>query len=154
MNEEFAHALARIEGKIDQLLAQRTAPSTPTAAPTVRDSSPAADSDLDSQYGDEVLKYQLNEKWWTGGGTFAGKRMSECTSDYLDAVARANDAQAAAKNKSGDPEEMKIAKFRARTASRAKGWSERIRTGKVTQSDRSGNGAAAADDDIPFSGAV
>lgn len=121
-----------IDEKLDRILALLEArPAQTMTVAAVPTGQTADDADLDSQWGDEVLKFQLSDKWWKNGDDFAGKRMSECPADYLDAVAKANDAAAFQKNKTGDPEEIKIAGYRARTASRARGWAARVRAGLV-----------------------
>ena len=121
-----------LDEKIDEILSMVRAmrASTPARA-TITTGTVADDTDLDSQWGDEELKYQLSDKWWKGGGDYAGQCMSQCPADYLDAVAKANDAQAFEKNKTGDPDEIKKAGYKARTAARARGWAARVRAGKV-----------------------
>lgn len=134
--------LDRIEAKLDQLLGARPATQS---APAQSGGAVADAADLDGKYGDEEMKFHLKEKWWQGGGDYAGKRMSQCPADYLDAVAKANDAQAHMMNKSGDAEEAKKAVYRSRTAARARGWAARIRSGAVKQV-----AFDDADGDLPF----
>ena len=67
--------LARLEAKVDRLLAQQGGATAPGIA---------SDADLDGQYGDEEVK--KNPKRWTGE-SFIGRRMSECSPEFLDSLA-------------------------------------------------------------------
>jgi hypothetical protein len=90
----------------------------------------ADDADLDSQYGDEKIRF--NPRDWTGD-SFVGRTMSECPAPFLDALAKVYDYFAqkneAAKEMTdkGQPKWV----FDQRTASRARGWAVRIRDGHV-----------------------
>ena len=144
--EKLAADMGRLLDAVDRIEGRLSASPTANAAKPAQSGGAVADAtDLDGKYGDEELKFHLKEKWWQGGGDYAGKRMSQCPADYLDAVAKANDAQAHMMNKSGDAEEAKKAVYRSRTAARARGWAARIRSGAVKQIPFDD-----ADGDIPF----
>lgn len=98
----------------------------------------APDSDLDSQYGDPMVKAK-DPRDWTGPPQ-KGKRFSECSSEYLELVASRLDffaEQAEREGKmasNGKPE----APYRRRDAARARGWAKRHREGWVAR--QHGNG--------------
>lgn len=88
----------------------------------------ATDADLDSQYGDEEIRFDPRD--WTGTKSYKKLRMSECSPEYLDVVAlcfdglaRKNDIDG--KEYKGEPQ----SKFDRRTAARARGWAVRLRSG-------------------------
>jgi len=90
----------------------------------------ASDSDLDGQYGDPVIKAKDPRDW--SGPSMVGLHFSDCPADYLDLVAERLDyfaEKAEAEDKrtsSGKP----VAPFNRSDAARARGWAERIRSGK------------------------
>lgn len=118
--------LARIEAKIDRLLGQQPASAAPGIAP---------DSDLDSQWGDEEVK--KNPKRWQGD-SFAGRRMSECSPEFLDCLAEhfdykagkeAEDAQDSALTEEQRAAKKKYSGYSRKSAARARGWAARLRAG-------------------------
>lgn len=119
----------------------------------------ASDQDLDGQYGNPAVRFELKEKYWPGD-SFVGYTFSECPPEYLDATARYLDACVYMANKSGDEEAIKKATYKAKDAARARGWAKRIRAGWEPAAQPDGfatsNGALAPtggysnDDDIPF----
>jgi hypothetical protein len=115
--EQILQVLARIEAKLDQLLAQPAAPVT--------GQSVADDADLDSQWGDEEVKDPPRWK----GASHSGKRMSGCTPEFLDVYADFKDWCASRDEKINDPKKQKNAGYDRRRAAKARGWARRIRAG-------------------------
>jgi hypothetical protein len=120
-NADALALLLRIAVAVERLVAQ----SRTAAGPRL-----AADSDLDSQWGDEVVKFDPRD--WTGEKC-KGRKMSECPAPFLDMLADVfayygdkNEADGATTD-SGAPK----AKFDRRSESRARGWARRVRDGKV-----------------------
>ena len=109
--EEILKALARIETKLDQVLAGGG-----------KSLAIADDADLDGQYGDPEVKF--SPKKWTGDN-FKGSHYSACAPDFLDAYAEALQWS------SEHPKEgrEKYAQYDARDAARARGWARRMRSG-------------------------
>ncbi len=112
----------------------------------------ANDQELDSAYGDPVVRKDPN-KWREE--SYVGAKYSECTPDYLDAMAKYKDACAYANEKEGNPAKAKYIAYDRRDAARARGWAMRLRSGWKPSS----GGAApvsdedyddGADSDIPF----
>lgn len=100
-------------------------------APATSDGDVADDAELDSQYGDEVVKF--NPRDWTGQ-SFKGAKMSSCPAEFLEQLANAfdyfakkNDADKAMTD-SGKPKSM----YDKRSARRARGWAQRAREGGAT----------------------
>jgi hypothetical protein len=99
-------------------------------APATSDCDIADDADLDSQWGDEVVKFQPRD--WTGAN-FKGAKMSSCPAEFLEQLANAfdyfakkNDADKAMTDK-GQPKSM----YDRRSARRARGWAQRARNGET-----------------------
>ncbi len=80
----------------------------------------ADDSDLDSEWGNPEIK--KNPPRWQGGD-FAGKRLSECTPEFLEELASFHDWRVT------KAEDDKKAGYARRDASRARGWAARLRAG-------------------------
>jgi hypothetical protein len=119
---EILQALARIEGKLDRMLAGRWSGS-----------DVAPDSDLDSQWGDEQIK--KSPPRWTGDD-FAGANMSGCSADFLRCFAEFKDycadrdAEKAEKAEGDERAKLeKYARFNRRSAARARGWIKRLESG-------------------------
>jgi len=85
----------------------------------------ADDAELDGKYGNEPIRRDPTERFWTGE-TFVGKRPSECTPEYLDARAKYLDLCAKLKEKDG---KQKYADYDRRDARLARGWARRLRSG-------------------------
>jgi hypothetical protein len=105
----------------------------------------ASDADLDGKYGDEEIRRDPTAKYWDGE-SYAGCRMSECPSDYLDAYAKYKDACAFMNAKEGKEDKAKYVGYDRKSAVRARGWAARVRAGKVGVVSHNGGG----DSDIPF----
>ena len=92
----------------------------------------ASDRDLDSKYGDPEVRMRVRD--WSGPD-MKGKRYSQCPAEFLELLAEAlewvaSKADAAGeKTDSGKP----VSYYRRADAARARGWSARIRAGKVAQ---------------------
>ncbi len=88
----------------------------------------ADDDDLDSKYGNSPIKRDPTPKFWTGPG-FVGKKMSECSPEYLDAFAKYKDLCAKLSEKDGSEAKLKFASYDRKDAARARGWARRLRNG-------------------------
>lgn len=98
------------------------APAPRTAAPAA---DVASDADLDAKYGDPDIR--RDPKFWTGASC-VGRRMSQCTPDYLDGFAKYKDASATANEKEGDPARAKYIGYDRKDAKLARGWARRLRS--------------------------
>ena len=116
--------LARIEGKLDRLLAGGS-----SQAPGI-----ASDADLDGQYGNPEVK--KDPPRWTGD-SHVGRRYSECSPEYLDEMAgfqtwaAERDEKKAAPMPDGDDKKKaeKNAWYARQRAGYARGWAARLRAG-------------------------
>src|ERR1044072_4744523 len=106
------------------------APKTSEAfgAPVTPEGVVADDRELDSAYGDPVVRKDPSSKYWEGP-SYSGVKLSECPPDYLDAFAKYKDACAYANEQEGKPEKAKYATYDRRDAARARGWAARKRAG-------------------------
>jgi hypothetical protein len=136
--------LTDIRNLLRQLVDART--KTGAVPPMPTSHAPIApDSDLDSQYGNPVIKTKDPRDW--GGDSMMGRKFSECPADYLDLVASrldyfAEKADAEGKTTgSGKP----VGPYNRKDAARARGWAKRIRSGRVVQRP-SQTGAGWAED--------
>ena len=91
----------------------------------------ASDRDLDSEWGDPVVKKDP-KRWIDGGGdSYASCRMSQCPSDYLNALANLYDWQADKDEESNASyvnnagKTVFTAPFKRKDAARARGWAKR-----------------------------
>jgi len=84
----------------------------------------ASDSDLDSQYGDEQIRFSPKS---FRGPDYTGKRMSQCSPEFLEALAEA--MTYAANNPK--PDKLKYVAGNRRSAARARTHARRIRSGVV-----------------------
>jgi hypothetical protein len=111
----------------------------------------ADDADLDGQYGDPEVRKDPKQWLNDGGASYAGRRMSECPSDYLLAVASFYEWRAG--KEEAEPEKAKYAAYSRRDAARARGWAARNK-GKAPQPRAAAPAFDAADafgdDDAPF----
>ncbi len=110
------------------VIAERKAEERVKAAQGKPDSSVASDRDLDSQWGDPVVKAK-DPRDWTGAPQ-QGKKFSECPAEYLDMVADRLD-YFTSQNAGATEEDQKKLKYQKLDAARARGWAARIRAGKV-----------------------
>jgi hypothetical protein len=88
----------------------------------------ATDRDLDSRYGDPILKFMPRN--WTGD-SFKECHFSACPPDLLDMVAESYDwfaSQAEAKHEVTDKGKP-VADYKRQDAARARGWAKRMRDG-------------------------
>lgn len=88
----------------------------------------ADDDELDSKFGDPIIKKDPTERFWKGSG-FVGKHLSECSPEYLDALAKYKDVCAKLKEKDGSEAKKKYAAYDRADAARARGWARRLRAG-------------------------
>lgn len=111
--EQILQVLARIEAKLDQVLAQK--PAQASAGEAVAD-----DRDLDGSHGDPQVRAKPRD--WSGED-FKGRRYSETTPEFLDLLAGMLDYFA------GRQTDAKKASYDRRDAARARGWARRLRAG-------------------------
>ncbi len=114
----------------------------------------ADDADLDGQYGNAEVKFDLKEKYWKGE-SFRGKRWSECSAEYLDATAEYLTVYARVLREKDNDE--KKASYKDKDAARCRGWARRIRNGYKApnarpQTAQGGFGASAANYGAPAYG--
>lgn len=122
-----------------------------SAAPLIAD-----DRDLDSEYGNPVIKAK-DPRDWTGE-PMQGRRFSECPAEYLDLLADRLDyfARKADEGNEQTSTGKPVAPYRRKEAARARGWARRIRDGKVAPyeapaaSEPTTTDAAVWDSEIPF----
>lgn len=115
--------LARIEGKLDRLLAGGGAQASGGAI--------ADASDLDSQYGDPEVR--SDPKDWKGPSQ-KGKRMSQCPPEFLDLLAGLLEWQAQKDDEQGKTSSSgkPTGPYKRKDAARARGWRDRKRAGWKT----------------------
>lgn len=120
-------ALRSIDATLKKLLT--LSQSRRAAAPaTSAASNVAPDSDLDSKYGDEEVKFKPRD--WTGEFT-KGQKMSASNPNMLDQLADAfeyfaeKDDAAGERLDNGKPKSL----YGRRSAMRARGWAARLRAG-------------------------
>lgn len=113
--------LRSIDATLKELLLLSKSKRAAVAAAVPPTSPIATDAELDSEYGDEPVKFK--PKAWTGDFT-KGQRMSECSPEFLDQLAAAHD-YFATKN-AADPTR---AGYEVRSARRARGFAARLRAG-------------------------
>lgn len=121
MSSEAIALLKSIDASLKALVRQFNAPATI-----------ASDQDLDGPWGNPQVKFMPRD--WNGP-SFKGRRMSECPPDLLDLLAQTFDyfaRQADEKNEMTDKGKP-VADFKRADAARARGWAQRIRSGKHVQ---------------------
>ncbi len=111
--------LIKLNQTISELLA--LSKSKRQSAPTV---DIAPDSDLDSPYGDEPVKFKPRD--WSGEFV-KGQRMSECAPEMLDMLAASFDYFAEKKRHDATMADKMF--YDQRSARRARGWAARLRAG-------------------------
>ena len=92
--------------------------------------SVASDADIDGTYGDPIIKYGLKDKYWPEQpDANVGYHLSECSPEYLDAMAKYLGACAymARNPKDGKAADEKKAGYKDKDAARARAWAARIR---------------------------
>lgn len=115
----------------------------------------ADDADLDSKYGNPLVRFELKAKYWTGE-SFVGCTFSECSPEYLDATAKYLDACAFMAAKDPDEEKRSKARYKTKDAARARGWAKRLRAGgyvapaPADEPYDPNTGEVPPADDIPF----
>ena len=126
--------LKSIDATLKELLVlSKSKRSTSSTDKVSVDSWIATDADLDSQWGDEQVKFKPRD--YTGDFT-KGQKMSECAPELLDLLAKSfdyfADKNAGQMTDSGQPKSF----YDKRSARRARGWAARLRAGwkpKATQ---------------------
>lgn len=118
----------------------------------------APDRDLDSQYGDEKIRFDPRD--WSGK-RYKGCTMSESEPDYLELLAGAYDffAEKNDREKEVDSAGRPKSTYDKRTAARARGWAKRMREGwkppppPPPMDDRGMDDAGMSDANEDFGGA-
>jgi hypothetical protein len=127
--------MARIEKKLDMLLAHLGANGARPAGKAGASGVVADDADLDSKWGDPEIK-RSPPRW--SGPNYDGRRFSEADPAFLDAMAGFLDwkaGKAEEENKvsaSGNP----VAPLIRKDAARARGWAARLRAGTPAAAPR------------------
>lgn len=150
--------LTIIEHKIDKLLALLRGGASAQhgaggAAPNI-----APDADLDGQYGDPKIGKDPPERYWPSRESFVGARFSDAPPEYLDAVAKWNDARAFMSQRDLDAgrdveKNQKTLRYATSDAARARGHAARIRARAATAPPASGGTSTeytTTDEEIPF----
>lgn len=141
MSEERIKALEARVAKLEGII---TATATALGGGGASGGKVAPDRELDDpQYGDELVKRDP-PRW--RAESFAGRRMSQCPPDYLDALAEFQDW--CAEREAADPAKAKYARYSTSRAAKARGWAARLRAGWKPKSPTNGVGASYRDD--PF----
>lgn len=121
--EERAQMTLSLLKSIDSSLKELVAQGKQKAKGDSVGAAIADDADLDSQYGDPVIR--RDPKRWTGE-SYVGSKFSETTPEYLEEVASFKDWQAGKDAAAGD---TKKAGYNRKDAARARGWAKRLREG-------------------------
>ncbi len=166
MSTALEARVAVLEARL-ALVESRLAGSAPSSSGggTVGEGAIASDHDLDSQYGDELIRKDP-PRW--KGDSFAGCKMSQCSSEYLrdlagffDWKAEKDTEQGTYKNAKGDMVPTRP-QYARKSAARARGWAKRnegLTSGPSVASAAGGNDngsfnyggqATGSDDEIPF----
>lgn len=111
--------LRSIDASLKRLVAQQ---------PAAPGHEVADDRDLDSQYGDPVVKF--NPRDWHGDSC-KGLAMSQCPPEFLDMLAGTFDYFAKKADESGETTTSgkPVAPYKRKDAARARGWAARKRNG-------------------------
>lgn len=118
----------------------------------------ATDAELDSRNGDQVIRSDPRD--WTGP-SMKGRRMSQCSAEFLEQYAEMKDYFE--RKKLADPDEAikKKAVYEERDAARARGWARRAkaagRTGPAAPTQEAAedtDGWARDEDDTADAGAT
>lgn len=158
---EIEERLERIERKLDQLLAKMgngasagaaaSGGSRGAAPPASAGGEIATDADLDSTRGNPEVRF--SPKRWSGAD-MKGRRYSECEPEFLDMLAEtldwfaSKDDEANAVDKNGNPK----SKWGRLDASRARGWSRRLRADRGESVPARGGMSAGSRGAAPMGG--
>lgn len=139
-SDEALTLLRSIDASLKQLLALSRTSKPVDIAP---------DSDLDGQWGDPTIKAK-DPRDWTGP-SMKGRRFSECSSEYLELLAKRMDFFAEQEERTGKTTTSgkPTAPYTRRDAARARGWAKRHRDGWTP---RNGNGRTPAATSPPDGG--
>lgn len=117
----------------------------------------ASDEDLDSEWGDPVVKKDPKRWLDKGGASYAGCQYSQCPSDYLKQLASLFDWMADQDESKGKTytnkrtgKEEPTAPFNRKAAARARGWARRNEGKTAKPAGTFDPGPSDADDSIPF----
>lgn len=122
-NDDIIAVLRSIDGSLKAILARGQKSATPAQAEI------ASEAELDSDYGDPVIKAK-DPRTWTGEPQ-QGKRFSQCPPAYLDQLAERYDFFAAKEDEEGavDAKGRPKSHWSRKDAARARGWAKRLRSG-------------------------
>jgi hypothetical protein len=128
-SEETILLLRSIDASLKQLVLLNQLLSRTSIDPP-RPLGTADDRDLDSKWGDPVIKF--NPRDWTGDDC-KGAHMSACPPEFLDMIAETFDYFAGKAEETNELYNGKpTAPYKRKDAARARGWAARIRTGYKT----------------------
>lgn len=108
----FVHAHVRIADALEQIAATRVPVSTASTA--------KIEVDIDAGDGDPLVRFDPRD--WKGEKQ-KGRKLSECSADFLDVLAGALEAMAASPKEGKE----KYARGNAVTAAKARAWAKRKR---------------------------
>lgn len=159
MSAALEARVAMLEGRLALVEARLSGVGPAAQGGSVGEGAVASDHDLDSQYGDELLRKDP-PRW--KGESFAGCKMSQCPSDYLrdlagffDWKAEKDTEQGTYKNAKNETVPTKP-QYARKSAARARGWAKRnegLSAAGPSVASTSGETSCAAtgsDDEIPF----
>jgi hypothetical protein len=150
--------LAALEARMAALEARLAGGATGgvVAPQAVGQGAIATDYDLDSEWGDEIVKKDP-PRW--RGESFAGCKMSQCSADYLNELAGFFDwkamkdaEQGSYKNAKGEIVPTKP-QYAQKSAARARGWAKRnagLSTAPAANGNDNGASQQSDQDEIPF----
>lgn len=152
--------LAATEARLAALEARLSGSSVPSgggSSGSVAGGPPpiADDSDLDSEWGNPVMKKDPKKWVEQGGESFVGCHMSECPAEYLAMVAGLYDWMASKDEEQNrtytkNGKELPTAPFIRKNAARARGWARRNASQAAAPQSTTNGHAAIDDNDIPF----
>lgn len=147
--------LGAIEARLAALESRASGSAPASSGGSTGGCSVATDADLDSEYGDEVIK--KDPKKWAdlGRESYVGCRMSECPAEYLRMLASLFDWMAGKDeeqsktytNKKG--QEVLVGPINRSKARKARGWAMRADQ-RAASAPVESPSEPASDDDIPF----
>lgn len=100
----------------------------------------ASDRELDGPYGNPVVKF--NPRDWVGDDC-KGLHFSDCSADFLELLAESFEyfATKAEEKNERTTSDKPVADYKRKDAARARGWAERIRSGKHKPREMATTGA-------------
>jgi hypothetical protein len=138
--EELNESLLQLMGRVDRLEANAVKPRAAVG-------EVANDTDLDGKFGNPDVRKDPPLWIKAGGATYVGKKFSETTAEYLDALAAFFDWKSKKDTEKGTEDGFKYARYSQLDGARARGWAKRIRDGYQAPKPEA---FAGSDDNLPF----